>query len=88
MLVMLEKQQCTNRVSRYLSPATRWGSKTGQIEGVTKDVGFVVTERGSLVISAFCEDLPDRHVGDQFIGDITRAALKVTGIVEPLETSR
>jgi beta-lactamase class A len=87
MVAMLEKQQSTNRISRYLPPDTRWGSKTGQIEGVTNDVGFVVTERGTLVISAFCEDLPDRHVGEQFIGDITRAALKATSIAEPLETS-
>jgi beta-lactamase class A len=81
MLAMLEKQHCTNRISRYLPPGTRWGSKTGQIDGVTNDVGFVMSDRGFLVISAFCEDLPDQHVGEQFIGDITRAALKATGIV-------
>ena len=87
MVAMLEKQQCTNRISRYLPDDVRWGSKVGQIEGVTNDVGFVITERGSLVISAFCEALPDEHVGDKFIGDITRAALKATGIAKPLETS-
>jgi beta-lactamase class A len=87
MMAMLEKQQCTNRISRYLPPGVRWGSKTGQIDGVTNDVGFVTTERGSLVISAFCEKLPDQHVGEKFIGDIARTALKVTDIGNPLQTS-
>ena len=79
MTAMLEKQHCTNRISRYLPPDARWGSKTGQIAGVTNDVGFVMTERGFLVISAFCEALPHEHVGEKFIGDITRAGLKITG---------
>jgi beta-lactamase class A len=87
MMAMLEKQQCTNRISRYLPPGTRWGSKTGQIEGVTNDVGFVMTERGSVVISAFCEALPDQYVGEKFVGDITRAALQPSDIANPLETS-
>jgi beta-lactamase class A len=78
MIAMLEKQQCTNRISRYLPPGVRWGSKTGQIDRVTNDVGFVMTNRGFLVISVFCEALPDQHVGEKFIGDISRAALDVT----------
>ena len=87
MLSMLEKQQCTNRISRYLPPEVRWGSKTGQIDGVTNDVGFVMTETGFVVVSAFCETLPDQHVAEKFIGDITRAAIKRTDIAKPLETS-
>jgi beta-lactamase class A len=87
MLAMLEKQQCTNRIARYLPPGTRWGSKTGQIDGVTNDVGFVVSDRGFLIISVFGEDLPDQHVGEQFIGDITRAALTATGLVAFPEAS-
>jgi hypothetical protein len=50
-------------------------------------VGFVATDRGFLVISIFCEDLPDEHVGAQVIGDMTRAALNATGIVELPESS-
>ena len=38
-------------------------------------------------MSAFCEALPDQHVGEKFIGDITRAAIKRTDIAKPLETS-
>jgi beta-lactamase class A len=87
MLALLEKQQSTNRISRYLPPGVRWGSKIGQIDGVTNDVGFVLTEGGSLVVSVFCEGLPDQHVAEKFIGDLTRAALKATRIATPLETS-
>lgn len=89
MVQMLELQQNTNRISRYLpeDPGIRWGSKTGSIAGVTNDVGFIITGKGTLIVSVFCEDLPDQHVGEQFIGDVTRAALKATGVTEPRWTS-
>lgn len=89
MVAMLEKQSNTRRISRYLpeDDAIRWGTKTGSIKGVTNDAGFVMTDAGRLVIAVFCENLPDQHVGEQVIGDITRAALKATGLVEPLYTS-
>jgi beta-lactamase class A len=89
MIAMLEKQSCTRRISRYLpeQEGIRWGSKTGSVLGVTNDVGFVTTERGTLLISVFCEALPDQHVGEQVIGDISRAAMTATGVVEPLYTS-
>lgn len=89
MTAMLEKQSSTRRISRYLpeDDAIRWGSKTGSIKGVTNDAGFVMTSDGRLAIAVFCESLPDQHVGEQVIGDITRAALKATGLVQPLYTS-
>ena len=89
MIAMLEKQSSTRRISRYLpvQEGIRWGSKTGSVLGVTNDVGFVTTARGTLLISVFCEALPDQHVGEKVIGDISRAAMKATGVVEPLYTS-
>jgi beta-lactamase class A len=89
MVAMLEKQTNTRRISRYLpeGKGIRWGTKTGSVTGVTNDVGFVATERGTLLISVFCEDLPDQHVGEQVIGEISRAAMNATGVVEPLYTS-
>jgi beta-lactamase class A len=89
MIAMLEKQSNRRRISRYLpeDESIRWGTKTGSIKGVTNDAGFVMTDKGRLVIAVFCENLPDQHVGEQVIGDITRAALKATGLVEPLYTS-
>jgi beta-lactamase class A len=89
MIATLEKQQCTRRISRYLpeGDAIRWGSKTGSIAGVTNDVGFIATERGTVIVSAFCENLADQHVGERVIGDIARAAMRATGVAEPLSTS-
>src|SRR4051794_39267737 len=64
MIAMLETQQCTRRISRYLpaGEGIRWGSKTGSINGVTNDVGFIATDDGTLILSLFCENLPDPHV--------------------------
>lgn len=86
---MLETQQNKRRIARYLPEAEgiRWGSKTGSIQGVTNDVGFITTAVGTLIVSVFCESLPDQHVGERVIGDISRAAMGATGLVEPLTTS-
>jgi beta-lactamase class A len=74
---MLEKQQNDSRIARYIAKGSgRWGSKTGSVPGVANDVGFVVTEQGTLVISIFCEGLTDNHVGERIIGDISRAAME------------
>ena len=89
MVAMLEKQQNTHRISRYLPEGTdiRWGSKTGSVKGVTNDAGFITTPAGTLILAVYCEALPDQHVGEKVIGDISRAAMVATGVVEPLWTS-
>jgi beta-lactamase class A len=89
MIAMLETQQCTRRISRYLpeTDGIRWGSKTGQIAGVTNDVGFIAKDGDLLLLSIFCENLPDAHIGEKVIGDLARAAMQATGIVDPLSSS-
>jgi len=89
MIAMLEKQQNTHRISRYLpeSKDIRWGSKTGSVKGVTNDVGFITTPVGTMILAVYCEALPDQHVGEKVIGDISRAAMVATGVAEPLWTS-
>ncbi|MDQ3692826.1 MAG: class A beta-lactamase-related serine hydrolase [Chloroflexota bacterium] len=89
MVDMLEKQQNKRRIARYLPEAEgiRWGTKTGSVLGVTNDVGFVISGKGRLIVSVFCENLPDQHAGEQVIGEISRAAMKTTGIAAPLYTS-
>ena len=77
MLALMEQQQNGRRIARHL-PQTdrpRWGSKTGSLPGVVNDVGFIMTARGPVILAAFCERLPDAHVGERIIGDIARAAL-------------
>ena len=76
MIAMLEKQQNDRRIARHL-PKTdrpRWGSKTGSVPGVCNDVGFIMTERGPLIVSVFCHQPPDAHAGEEIIGEISRAA--------------
>jgi beta-lactamase class A len=89
MQAMLAKQQNSRRISRYLpeSEDIRWGSKTGSVKGVTNDVGFITSPAGTMIIGVYCEALPDQHTGEKAIGDISRAAMAATGVVEPLWTS-
>jgi beta-lactamase class A len=83
MRAMLEKQQNARRIARYLpqNERIRWGSKTGSIEGVTNDVGFISADEEAIVIAVFCEGFPDQHDGERAIGEISRAALAATGLV-------
>lgn len=89
MTALLEKQQNPRRIARHLpeGEGIRWGSKTGSIKGVTNDAGFVIGPAGTMVIAVFCEDLADGHTGERVIGEISRAAMQATGVVEPLFVS-
>jgi beta-lactamase class A len=84
MVAMLERQQNSRRIARFLpdDDSIRWGTKTGSITGVTNDAGFVTTPNGTLVIAVFCEGMPDQHVGEATIGEVTRAALTATGVLK------
>ena len=83
MVDMLEKQQNSRRIARFLpeDDSIRWGTKTGSVTGVTNDAGFVTTPSGTVVIAVFCEGMPDQHAGEEAIGLITRAALRDTGVL-------
>jgi beta-lactamase class A len=84
MVALLEQQQNARRIARFLPEdgGLRWGSKTGSISGVTNDVGFVSAPAGTLVIAVFCEGFPDQHAGEALIGELTRAALRATGVAQ------
>jgi beta-lactamase class A len=83
MTVMLERQQNARRIARHLpqSDDIRWGTKTGSINEVTNDAGFVITPNGRLIIAVFCEGMADQHLGEEAIGAISRAAFEATGIL-------
>lgn len=89
MTAMLETQQNKRRIARYLpeTEGIRWGTKTGSIAGVTNDAGFITTPNGTLIVSVFCDGLADQHLGEQVIGDISRAAMTATGVADPLVRS-
>ena len=83
MLETLEQQGEIRRISRFLpaAPDISWGTKPGDLPGVINDVGFVTSDRGTLCIAVFCENLPDLDVAERTIGVIARAALSLTGII-------
>lgn len=89
MIAMLAKQQTKRRIARYLPEGEdiRWGSKPGGVKGAHSDVGFITSSKGTLILSVFSERLPDAHISEDVIGTLSRAAMKATGIVEPLYTS-
>jgi beta-lactamase class A len=75
---LLELQQNERRIARWL-PKTdrpRWGSKTGTVGSVVNDVGYVFTADGPVILSAFVENPPDPHAGEEIIGALARAALQ------------
>ena len=80
MLDLLEAQQNDRRIARHL-PRTgrpRWGSKTGSLPGVTNDVGYVVTERGTAIMAIFCENQSNPHDGERIVGEIAGALLSMS----------
>ena len=83
MLAILEQQQNGRRIGRNVpkEEGYRWGSKTGSLDGVCNDVGFITTPAGTLVIAVFTSAIADQIAGEQIIADITAAALDATGLV-------
>lgn len=89
MITMLERQVSEGRIARYLpkTEGIRWGSKTGTIGNATNDVGFIEANGRRLIMSFFCEGFVNTHLAEQVIGELSRAAMLVTGLVQPLPVS-
>ncbi|MGH2533809.1 MAG: serine hydrolase [Thermomicrobiales bacterium] len=84
MVEKLQRQDNARRIARYLprdDDRVRWGSKTGTITDVANDVGFVTTDRGTLILAVFTAALPDTHTAEAAIGDASRAALYACGLL-------
>ena len=88
MIRLLAKQQNGGRIGRYVSrqEGVRWGSKTGTSSETVNDVGFIQSERG-VVLSVFGHNLSSLYEGEHLVGEIARAAMVATGIVELIATA-
>ncbi len=80
-LEILEKQQYTEILARYLPEGTRTATKSGQIIGVRNDVGMVLTER-PYVLALCSKDCTDEryHVDNEAVlalGQISRLVFDV-----------
>jgi hypothetical protein len=52
---------------------------------VTNDVGFVLSPRGALVVSVFCEGVTSEEDGESVIAEIARAAMRATRVLPRAE---
>ncbi len=80
-LEILEKQQYTEILARYLPDGTRTATKSGQIIGVRNDVGLVLTER-PYVLALCSKNCSDEryHVDNEAVlalGKISRLVFDV-----------
>lgn len=88
MLATLEQQAEVRRISRFLSgPELHWGTKPGDLPGAINDVGFVASDRGTLSIAVFTENLPGLDAAERAIGSIALEALALAGIASGEATS-
>jgi beta-lactamase class A len=79
----LAQQGEVRRISRFLPDDTglQWGTKPGDLPGAINDVGYVTSDRGTLCVAIFCENLPDLDAAERAIGLIARESLALAGIV-------
>ncbi len=77
MLEVLKTQANSRRIGRYVPKDMEWGSKTGSHVTTCNDVGFIMTNDGPLIISAYGELLADVVTGELLISDITREILTI-----------
>ena len=85
MLATLERQQNGRRIGRHV-PAVdgyRWGSKTGTNTGIVNDVGFVTGPAGTMLIAVYCRGIGSEAAGEEVIAEVTQAAMKATGTIDP-----
>ena len=78
----LAQQGEIRRINRFIPDGTdlRWGTKPGDLPGAVNDVGYVSSDRGTICVAAFCENLPDLDTAERTIGLIAREAMVLTGI--------
>jgi beta-lactamase class A len=89
MITMLGRQDNERRIARYLpkTETIRWGSKTGTIGDATNDVGFVEADGRQLIMSFYGEGFLNMFFAEQAIGELSRAAMIATRLLEPLPVS-
>ena len=45
-------------------------------------VSDLLEHKGHAIVSVYCEDFPDQHLGEEAIGDIARSVFDATGVVD------
>ena len=79
---LLRGQQNERRLARFLPKGSDWGSKTGTVEGVVNDAGFLRTAKGTAVLSMFTEGFERMVDAEAVLGDLAQAAFRLAGVLD------
>jgi beta-lactamase class A len=79
MLRIMRRQAYVSKIPRLLPPDTPVANKTGEITGVSHDVGLIYAPGGAIALSVLTEGARDRVAAEDAIGRIARAVYGAWG---------
>jgi beta-lactamase class A len=79
MIRIMRRQAYVSKIPRLLLPDTPVANKTGEITGVSHDVGLIYTPGGTIAVSVLTEGARDRVAAEDVIGRIARALYEAWG---------
>ena len=79
MLAIMKRQASVSKIPRLLPPDTPVANKTGEITGISHDVGLIYAPSGPIAISVLTEGARDRVAAEDAIGRIARAIYDAWG---------
>lgn len=82
MLDLLRAQQNERRLARHLPAGADWGSKTGTLDRVVNDAGFLRTADGTACLSMFTQGFARMVDAEEVLGDMAQAAFRMAGLLD------
>jgi beta-lactamase class A len=79
MLAVMKRQSSVSKIPRLLPPDTIVANKTGEITGVSHDVGIITAEGGAIALSVLTQGARDRVAAEDAIGRIARTITDAWG---------
>jgi len=83
MLRIMRRQAYVSKIPRLLPPDTPVANKTGEITGVSHDVGLIYAPGGAIALSVLTEGARDRVAAEDAIGRIARDIYDAWGVPPP-----
>lgn len=74
MVGIMKRQQLNEKLPRFLPKGVVCAHKTGEVRGVTHDVGIITGETARFTITCLSQKLEDTRVGMRVIGEIAKWA--------------
>lgn len=79
MLAIMKRQSYVTKIPRLLPPDTPVANKTGEITGVSHDVGIIYAPTGPIALAVLTRGCRDRVAAEDVIGRIARAVYDAWG---------